>query len=35
MNDLMFDLPNHRGESIKITRKMANDKLNRSKLLAS
>ena len=35
MNDLMFELPNHRGENIKITRKMAADKLNRSKLLVS
>ena len=35
MNDLMFELPNHRGENIKITRKMAADQLNRSKLLVS
>ena len=35
MNDLMFDLPNHRGEKIKITRKMATERLGRTKLLAS
>ena len=35
MNDLMFELPSHRGEKIKITRKIANEKLNRSKLIAS
>ncbi len=30
MNDLMFELPSHRGEKIKITKKMAAEKLNRS-----
>jgi ATP-dependent Clp protease ATP-binding subunit ClpX len=32
MNDLMFELPSHRGEKIKITKKMAQDKLNQSKI---
>ena len=32
MNDLMFELPSHRGEKIKITKKMATEKLSRSKV---
>ncbi|MBP5189921.1 MAG: ATP-dependent Clp protease ATP-binding subunit ClpX [Bacteroidales bacterium] len=32
MNDLMFELPSHRGEKIKITKKMATEKLSKSKI---
>ncbi|MBQ6096920.1 MAG: ATP-dependent Clp protease ATP-binding subunit ClpX [Bacteroidales bacterium] len=35
MNDLMFELPSHRGEKIKITKKMALEKVNQSKLMAN
>lgn len=32
MNDIMFELPSHRGTTIRITKKIATDKINQSKL---
>jgi ATP-dependent Clp protease ATP-binding subunit ClpX len=35
MNDLMFELPSHRGEKIKITKKMAAEKVGQSKIMSN
>ncbi len=35
MNDLMFELPSHKGEKIRITKKMATEKLSRSKIVSN